>query len=181
MRKRGSDAMISVLRLGHRRQRDARVSTHCGLVARAFGAKEIIYIGEHDPKLLESVRSVAKRWGGPFSASYEKSWRAAIKKYRKKGYAAVHLTMYGIPIEKAIRDIRKRKNVLVIIGAEKVPGEVYKMADFNVAVTNQPHSEIAALAVFLHEYFGGKELSKKFERARIKIIPQERGKKILER
>ena len=35
---------ISVLRLGHRLVRDDRVSTHVGLVARAFGASEIFYV-----------------------------------------------------------------------------------------------------------------------------------------
>ena len=64
-----------------------------------------------------------------------------------------------------------------MIGGEKVPGEVYGLADYNIAVTNQPHSEVAALAVFLHEYFSGKELDKKF-RGRLKIVPQAAGKKI---
>jgi len=171
--------MISVLRLGHRPQRDARISTHCGLVARAFGASEIIYTGEHDPKLLDSVKSAAKNWGGPFKVSYEKSWRKVIAKYKKKGFAICHLSMYGLPIQTVIKKVRKRRNILLIIGAEKVPGEVYKLADFNLAVTNQPHSEVAALAVMLHEYFRGKELGKTFKTAKLKIIPQERGKKVL--
>jgi tRNA (cytidine56-2'-O)-methyltransferase len=166
--------MIAVLRLGHRKERDARVSTHCGLVARALGADSIIYTGEKDPKLLESVKSVAKNWGGPFSVSYSAGWKSEIKKHRKKGYSVAHLTMYGLPIKSAIGKVRKKKKVLVVIGAEKVPGEVYRLADFNVAVTNQPHSEIAALAIFLHDYSGGKE--KKFKKAKLKIIPQEKGK-----
>jgi tRNA (cytidine56-2'-O)-methyltransferase len=173
--------MISVLRLGHRSQRDVRISTHCGLVARALGTKEIIYSGEADPKLLESVRSVVKRWGGPFAVSYEKSWRKVITKYKKKRFAIVHATMYGLPLQAQIRKIRKHKRALVIIGAEKVPGEVYKLADYNIAVSNQPHSEVAALAVILHEYFKGKELGKAFKHAKLKIIPQERGKRVVER
>jgi tRNA (cytidine56-2'-O)-methyltransferase len=86
--------------------------------------------------------------------------------------------MYGIPIQNKIKQLR-RSNVLVIIGSEKVPGEVYGLADFNIAVSNQPHSEVAALAIFLHEYFRGKELNKKFSAAKLKIIPQERGKKVV--
>ena len=171
--------MISVLRLGHRAARDARISTHCGLVARALGASEIVYTGEPDPKLVDSVRSVAKNWGGPFSVSYEKSWRKVMAKYRRKGFSICHLSMYGLPIQTIVKKIRKHRNVLVIIGAEKVPGEVYKLADYNIAVTNQPHSEVAALAVFLHEYARGKELDKKFAKAKLKIIPQERGKKVV--
>ena len=171
--------MITVLRLGHRKERDARVSTHCGLVARALGASAVVYTGEKDPKLVESVKSVAKNWGGPFSVSYSESWRKEIKKYKKKGFAVVHLSMYGLPIQSIIRKIRKKKKILAVIGAEKVPGEVYRLADFNVAVASQPHSEIAALAVFLHEYFAGKELAKKFKRSKLKIIPQERGKLVI--
>jgi len=170
--------MISVLRLGHRPQRDARISTHCGLVARAFGAGEIIYSGEADPKLIESVRSVVKNWGGPFKVSYSASWRKIIKAHKRKGFSICHLSMYGLPVQTIIKKVRKCRNVLVVIGAEKVPGEVYYSADFNISITSQPHSEVAALAVLLHEYFGGRELGKTFKRAKIKIVPQPKGKEV---
>ncbi len=167
--------MIIILRLGHRRLRDARLSTHCGLAARALGADKIIFSGEPDEKLLGSIRNVAKRWGGPFRAAYSESWRKVIRNYKKKKFVVVHLSMYGIPFEKKIRKIRKIKNILVIIGSEKVPGEVYQISDFNLSVTSQPHSEAAALAVFLHSL--GRE--KKFKKARLAIVPQERGKKVV--
>ncbi len=166
--------MITVLRLGHRRKRDARLSTHCGLAARALGANAIIYSGEKDQQLLDSIKKVSKNWGGEFRVSYEKNWRKVIRNY--KG-AKVHLTMYGMPIETRIAKIRGRRDVLVIIGGEKVPGEVYRSVDYNLAITNQPHSEVAALAIFLHEHFSGRELRKKFD-GRLKIVPQEHGKKI---
>ncbi len=168
--------MITVLRLGHRVGRDARISTHCGLVARAFGAGKIIFSGEEDEKLMNSVREVAEEWGGPFSVKYEKNWKSVIQNF--KGIK-VHLTMYGIPIEKRIDEIRKKRNVLVIIGGSKVPGEVYALADYNIAITNQPHSEVAALAIFLHEYFQGRELRKRFKNPKLRIIPQEKGKKVV--
>ncbi len=62
---------------------------------------------------------------------------------------------------------------------KKVPPEFYsaEVSDFNVAVGNQPHSECAAVAVFLDRFFEGKELARRFKKAKIKIIPQERGKK----
>jgi tRNA (cytidine56-2'-O)-methyltransferase len=47
-----------------------------------------------------------------------------------------------------------------------------------VAIGDQPHSECASLAVFLDRLFEGKELAKSFEKARVKIISQKRGKKI---
>jgi len=38
--------MIEILRLGHRKKRDARLSTHVALVSRAFGASKIYYSGQ---------------------------------------------------------------------------------------------------------------------------------------
>jgi len=166
--------MITVLRLGHRKKRDARLSTHCGLAARALGADAIVYSGEKDQQLLDSVKKVSKNWGGKFKASYEKDWRKTIRGY--KG-TKIHLTMYGLPVQDRIGKIRGKKDILIIIGGEKVPGWVYHSVDYNVAVTSQPHSEVAALAIFLHEYHSGKELKKKFD-GRLKIVPQEFGKKI---
>ena len=72
------------------------------------------------------------------------------------------------------------KNVMLLVGSQKVPGEFYssEVSDFNVAVGNQPHSECSSLAIFLDRYFEGKELAKPFEKAKIEIIPKERGKSI---
>jgi len=62
-----------------------------------------------------------------------------------------------------------------------VPGTFFSddVSDFNVAVGNQPHSECTALAIFLDRFFKGKELSKDFKKAKIKVVPQERGKKTI--
>ena len=169
--------MITVLRLGHRRSRDARVSTHCGLVARALGAERIIYTGEKDEKLLGSVNSVASRWGGPFEASYEKSWKSVVRGFDG---TSVHLTMYGLPFQEEVKKIDLKKNVLVVVGGEKVPGEVYHAVDFNLAVTSQPHSEIAALALFLDRLQSGAELDKKFSDAKLRVKPMARGKFVCE-
>jgi len=170
---------IVVLRLSHRIKRDVRITTHIFLVARAFNAKRCVYTGEEDKSIERNISNVVKKWGGDFSVSYEKSWKDVIKYYRNKGFSIVHLTMYGIPIQNCIEEIRKNNKVLVIVGGKKVPGKVYYYSDFNVAITNQPHSEIAALSIFLHEYFEGKELGKKFKNATIKIIPKNRGKKVV--
>jgi tRNA (cytidine56-2'-O)-methyltransferase len=168
--------MITVLRLGHRAGRDPRISTHCALVARAFGADNLIYTGEKDSDMEDSVIKIVKNWGGPFKISHEKAWKKVIKGF---GGTSVHLTMYGMPLSEKIGKIRKSKDLLVIIGGEKVPSEVYHAVDYNVAVGSQPHSEVAALAVFLHEYFGGSELSFGFPGARIGVVPDERGKKTI--
>ena len=169
--------MIKVLRLGHRLGRDARISTHCGLVARAFGAEEIIFSGDKDKKMMNSIKKVSNEWGGDFFVSYEKSWKSFVENFRG---VKIHLTMYGIPIEKKIEEVKNGDDVLVVVGGEKVPGELYGLVDHNIAVSNQPHSEIAALSVLLHEYFEGKELNKKFKNYKLKVVPQEEGKKVKE-
>jgi len=173
--------MITILRLGHRQKRDERLSTHVGLAARALGADGITYSGEEDSGLLESVRSVTERWGGPFSVSYEKNWKKALENAKRKKFCIVHLTMYGMPLKKRISKIRKIKKTIVVVGSEKVPHEVYQKADYNISVTSQPHSELAALAIFLHELQKGKELDAKFRNAKLSIVPQERGKMVVEK
>jgi len=171
--------MITVLRLGHRLGRDARISTHCGLAARALGANKIIYSGDKDESLIESVKDVAERWGGSFKVEYEKNWKEVTEKYKKRKYAIIHLTVYGLPVQNEVRKLRKNKNMLIIIGGEKVPPEVYDLSDCNISVTNQPHSEVASLAILLHEYHKGKELEKRFGKARIRVVPQKKGKKVI--
>lgn len=170
-----------VLRLGHRIERDKRITTHCALVARAFGAGRIAIAGEQDKALVERVNKLAAKWGSSFKASFAKNARAFAKTASRKGAKIVHLTMYGLPVQEQIKKIRKEKKLLVIVGGEKVPREYYDLADYNVAVTSQPHSEVAALAVFLHELFEGKELEKKFSGAKVWVVPQKKGKKVEEK
>jgi tRNA (cytidine56-2'-O)-methyltransferase len=64
------------------------------------------------------------------------------------------------------------------VGAEKVPVEMYDLADWNVAVGGQPHSEVAALAVFLDRLFQGEELELEFDGG-LKIVPSSRGKQVI--
>ncbi|VVB70148.1 tRNA (cytidine(56)-2'-O)-methyltransferase [uncultured archaeon] len=165
---------ITVLRIGHRKNRDKRITTHCGLVARAFGADKIIICGEED-ECVNTINKASKAWGGKFEAKYAKDFVKPLKKLKKTN-KIVHLTFFGTPIQTAIKKIRKEKNILIVIGAEKVPRIVYNLADYNVAVTNQPHSEVAALAIMLDKFFSGKELNKKFTSAKKKIIPSKNGK-----
>ena len=167
---------VHVLRLSHRAFRDKRISTHCALVSRAFSADKIIYSGERDQSMEESIRKVVKQWGGNFRVEYSPKKHDVIKEYRNKGWCIVHLTMYGLRFEKEIPKIRKKKNILLVFGGEKVPMEVYHEADFNIAITGQPHSEVAAIAIFLDGYFQGKQYNRKFPGGK-KIIPQKCGKR----
>ncbi|MCX8189750.1 MAG: tRNA (cytidine(56)-2'-O)-methyltransferase [Candidatus Diapherotrites archaeon] len=159
---------VVVLRYGHRPIRDERVTTHCCLVARAFGADEITIIGNTDENLKKRIEKVVKNWGGRFKVDFKKSWLEEVRRLKEEGFSIVHLTMYGKPLEKIIEDIRKHKKIAIIVGSKKVEPNVYIESDYNICVTKQPHSEIAALAVFLDWYFDGSELSKAFAGAKMK-------------
>lgn len=167
--------MIAVLRLGHRKERDKRVTTHVGLVARAFGADELI-LSTKDMQIKNSVEKVSEKFGGVFKVSYTQKWQNYIKKFNG---IKVHLTMYGVNVNNIIKKIPKNKDILIIVGAEKVPKIVYELVDYNVAIGNQPHSEVSALSIFLDRFFNKKEIEKDFK-GRIKIIPCEKGKKVVE-
>lgn len=173
-----SERRVWVLRLGHRVERDKRATMHAFLVARALSASGVIYCGQRDGDLEKRIRSVVVRWGGPFEVNYERNWRKVIEEWKEKGVVC-HLTMYGISINDCLDQIPKNKDLLVIVGSKKVLKDVFKLADFNIAIGNQPHSEIAALAVFLDRLFQGNELKREFENAKIKVVPQERRKKVI--
>jgi len=168
---------VYVLRLGHRAERDKRATMHIFLTARALSASEVIYSGQRDLDLEKRIQALVDNWGGPFKVRYEKNWKREIEKWKEKGVAC-HLTMYGINVDDCLDKIPKDKEILVIVGSEKVPKDVFQLANFNIAIGNQPHSEIAALAIFLDRLFQGKGLKKEFEGAKIRVTPQERGKKV---
>lgn len=176
---------VYVLRLGHRANRDKRITTHVCLVARAFGADGCFVSGDPDPNLFRTIDNVCKRWGRKtFECKYIDSWRGFLNDIKKnKQNVIVHLTMYGLNLPQVIDEIKAAynagKNIIAIVGSEKVPREVYELSDYNVAIGNQPHSEVAALAVFLDWLFDGEELNLTFPDASLVIVPQTRGKKVV--
>jgi len=167
--------MIEVLRIGHRPARDKRITTHVCLVARAFGADGVV-IDTADRGIERTVSGVNDRFGGDFKVQTGVPWSRHLREFSG---TRVHLTMYGMPLEDAVLRIPKAAPLLIIVGSTKVPAQVYDMADFNVSVGNQPHSEVAALALFLDRWFQGKELRRDFG-GRMKVIPTARGKRILD-
>ena len=170
---------VVVLRLGHRPERDKRITTHVGLVARAFGAEEMILAGR-DERLVSGLEDVVHRWGGEFRVRSVGSWRSEARRWKEAGGRIVHLTMYGEPISEKMDEIRSSGDLMVVVGAEKVPAEIYEMADWNVGVGNQPHSEVAALAVFMDRLWEGEELAREFS-GKIEVVPSPRYKTVLER
>ena len=200
------DGRVTVLRLGHRPGRDDRMTTHIGLTARALGADRAVF----EPDATDAVstaRSVTERFGGPFEAILAES---PMGRLRDWDGPVVHLTMYGLPVEETVEEVRAAMadtddeddgdgeaatgdtgadsetgrdggdGLLVVVGAEKVPFEVYERADYNVGVTNQPHSEVAALAVFLDRLFGERELERDWEAPDRRVVPQAEGKRVIE-
>lgn len=171
-------ASIWIMRIGHRPQRDKRVTTHVALSSRALGASGI-FVDTEDPVLEENIHSVADRFGGNYSIETGVSWKKKIKEFKQSGIV-VHLTMYGQRVDEALTKIPKDKDMMIVVGAEKVPAEVYQMADFNVSVGNQPHSEIAALAIFLDRYTEGKALYMDRD-GKMTVVPNERGKTVVKK
>jgi tRNA (cytidine56-2'-O)-methyltransferase len=176
---------IIVLRWGHR-FRDERLTTHVALTARAFGASGLILADVKDEKIRATTEKVSRLWGGSFDFKMGVPWKQAVREWKKNDGVVVHLTAYGENIQTS--DVLQRikaleKDVMVIVGSQKVPSEFFseKVSDFNVAIGNQPHSECSSLAVFLDRFFKGEMLKKEFEGWKIKAQPIPHGKQVIKR
>jgi len=168
-----------VLRVGQRYVRDDRTLTHLCLVSRALGA-EAVYLEDAEKDVLGTLEEVNRTWGGGLRVVLGEPWKKVIRDAKAEGRAVVHLTMYGMPLQDRLEQLRQLDRTLVVVGGPKVPGKVYHEADYNVAVTSQPHSEIAALAIVLHEMQNGEELKRSFGKSRLRIVPSETGKRVIE-
>ena len=175
----GEPAVV-VCRLGHRPGRDDRMTTHVGLTARALGADRV-FLPTDATGSADTIRDITDRFGGPFEVEVG----SPISELREWDGTIAHLTMYGEPVQRVAGEVRETyaggDPLLVAVGAEKVPFEVYERADWNVAVTNQPHSEVAGLAVFLDRLFEGRELDRERADADRVVVPQESGKRVEQR
>lgn len=169
---------IEVLRIGQRLVRDDRVTTHVALVARAFGASKIL-MNEVNPEIKDTVERINKTWGGNFFIEFIENWKQIVKNKKERGFKIVHLTMYGENINKSQKDLRKEVKLLIVVGAEKVPREIYEYADYNIAIGSQPHSEISGLAILLDRIQSGNQFEKIFQGAKRKIIPTKKGKNVV--
>jgi tRNA (cytidine56-2'-O)-methyltransferase len=174
---------IFILRWGHRPQRDVRLTTHVALTARALCAAGFILADTTDPHIAETVTKITRTWGGDFHFEMGTPWKRAVREWKQNDGIVVHLTAYGENLHSSnvMQKIKATsKDIMLVVGSQKVPGEFYseEISDFNVAVGNQPHSECSALAIFLDQYFEGKELAQSFDNAKITIIPKDRGKEV---
>ncbi len=170
--------VIEVVRIGQRVVRDDRVTTHVALVARAFGATRI-YMNEINPEIKDTLNKINNIWGGDFSIEFMDSWKSIVKLKKENNFKIIHLTMYGENINDVQTKLMTEENLLVVVGAEKVPREIYEFADYNVAIGNQPHSEISGLAILLDRIQKGAQFNKVFENAQRRIIPTKQGKNVV--
>jgi len=169
--------VIEVVRIGQRLVRDDRVTTHVALVARAFGCAKI-FMTEVNPEIRDTLEKINNTWGGNFVVEFIDNWKSIVKK-KKEEYKIVHLTMYGESIDDVDDKLRKEENLLIVVGAEKVPREIYELADYNIGIGSQPHSEISALAILLDRIQKGEQFRNSFPGAKRKIIPTRKGKNVL--
>ena len=153
---------------------------HIFLAARAFGAEHAVYSGQKDPNMEAQFKKIVTKWGGNFTVEYISDEIKQLKIWKQAGRELVHLTMYGLPVQEVIEEIQHSpREKVIIVGGAKVQRSIYRIADWNVAITSQPHSEISALSVFLHILLQGTELDKTYDNARFHIIPQAQGKKVI--
>ena len=172
---------IEVLRIGQRPVRDDRVTTHVALVSRAFGASKI-YMTEANPEIKCTIQEMNEKWGSQFEVIYVDNWKPVLKEKQGQNYLIVHLSMYGESIndiQDTLHEHLESRDILIVVGAKKVPRQVYEMADYNVGVGGQPHSEISALAVLLDRIHKGKQFEVKFAGAKQQIIPSRHGKNVI--
>lgn len=169
---------IVVLRLNHR-PRDHRVTTHVCLTARAFGADGVIITETKAEEIIEKINKLNSDWGNDFWVRDSLPTYQTIELWRSLGGMIINLSMYGEDLRNLLSELyhahyNANKPFLVIVGASKVPSQIYALSDYNVSITDQPHSEVAALAVFLDRLSGGRW--PKHEGGKIKINPRLKGK-----
>ncbi|EQD33364.1 tRNA 2'-O-methylase [mine drainage metagenome] len=146
------------------------------LSARALGA-ERMYLHPPDPDLTERIHALTHRWGGDFEVEGIDDWRRLLREFDG---TVVHLTMYGLPLERIAPRIRSQPRLLLVVGGAKVPFELYERARYNVAVGAQPHSEVAALALTLDRLIGPVS-RRQFTGGTVRIRPSARGKRVVEK
>jgi len=135
-----------VLRIGHRPERDKRITTHVALTARAFGASKV-YISKPDSRVLKTVNEVVRKFGGNFAIETVSNPKKIARNWKGR---VIHLTMFGLPFDDVVSELKAEKSsILFVVGAEKVPPWAFEFADYNISIGNQPHSEVSALAISL--------------------------------
>lgn len=143
------------------------------LTSRALGASEITFIGKPNSRLIRYINNLNTNWGGKFKVSYAKSYQQVIKASVK--YKTIYLTKYGDPLQSHMYALKTYKNIVLVVSLKENLQAVHKIVDFNLSVSSQQHCAVAAIAIFLHEFYNGRELAMHFENAKYKMVPTDGG------
>ncbi len=165
--------MISVLVIG---KSSYEACLDLCMISRAFGASNITFCphkGGAEARLKRAMKQISKKWGGEFSVFFCDKWEKYIK--GKKNYLKIYLTRYGMPISKMRYRISTYKNILLIASFSESVKSAYDAADFNISISSQPHTCGSSIAIFLHDFYQGRELAMHFENSRYKVVPSEHG------
>ena len=84
-----------------------------------------------DAELEDTIQSVVDRFGGSFQVETGVKWRSIVRKWSG---TIIHLTMYGELIDEMIDKVPRNPetNLLIIVGATKVPREIYDKANLKL-------------------------------------------------
>jgi tRNA (cytidine56-2'-O)-methyltransferase len=143
------------------------------VTSRALGASEITFIGKEDARLVNYIKSMDSKWGGKFKVSFAKSYNEFMKSSDKA--IKVYLTRYGTSLADKSAMMSTYKRIVLIVTDKENVEYINKIADFKISITSQPHCRAASIAVFLHEYYKGREPAMHFENAKYKLVPTEKG------
>ena len=111
---------IVLLRLGHRPERDKRITTHVGLTARLLGAEGML-LASDDPGIVKTLEDVVRRWGGDFYVKNNVNFKQEIKEWKDAGGKVCHLSMYGVNLPGVTDELKSCDKLMIVVGAEKVP------------------------------------------------------------
>ncbi|NHI92719.1 MAG: tRNA (cytidine(56)-2'-O)-methyltransferase [Candidatus Lokiarchaeota archaeon] len=173
---------IEILRLGHRVIRDERITTHLALLSRLFDVKKFLVSEVEDKGLKENIKKLTDRWGGELNIVTKVDSLKYLKNWNLDGGYIVHLTMYGQRLDgNMIKTIKNQKKVIIIVGSQKVESTFFEIADLNLSIGNQPHSELSALTILLYEMIDKNKdfLYRDFKNSKHKIIPSKKSKTIV--
>ena len=123
--------------------------------------------GFHEDGVVSAL-DVCKKFGGDFKIETTSNPKRFLKDWPGK---IIHLTMFGISIDEEVDKIKELPEpLLFVVGAEKVPPWVFELSDYNIAIGNHPHSEVAGLSVALSKIYGS-VYNQNFEGGEVKVIP----------
>ncbi len=132
------------------------------LSARAFGASGITFAAQRENKRIVGLnKRIMKRWGGEFKVGFSRSIAETFKD--RRNYKIVYLTQFGEPLNKVAHTLKAYRNLLVVVSSKESIKSIIDRADFKVSISRQPNSATAALSVFLHVFFEGRELAVHFK------------------